>query len=69
MTLAKLSASPSSASRLGTKLEIHQGVAARQSNSGAWPALKKLLRIRRDRLIGQCAAEQGDEIARTSISH
>ena len=32
-----MSASPNSASRLGTKLEIHHGVAALQSNSGAWP--------------------------------
>ena len=36
--LANMSATPGSASRLGTKLEIHHGVAA--SNSGAWPALK-----------------------------
>ena len=40
IVLANMSASPSSASRLGTKLEIHHGVAAFQSNSGAWPALK-----------------------------
>jgi hypothetical protein len=32
-----MSASPNSASRLGTKLEIHQGVATTQSNAGAWP--------------------------------
>jgi hypothetical protein len=38
--LANMSASPSSASRLGTKLEIHHGVATFQSNTGAWPALK-----------------------------
>ena len=38
--LANMSASPSSASRLGTKLEIHHGVAAFQSNSGACPAHK-----------------------------
>jgi putative ABC transport system substrate-binding protein len=34
--LAYMSASPSSASKLGTKLEIHHGVAAFQSKSGAW---------------------------------
>ena len=33
-----MSASPSSASRLGTKLEIHDGVATSQSNAEAWPA-------------------------------
>src|SRR3954449_10348510 len=38
--LANMSASPNSASRLGTKLEIHQGVTATQSNAGAWPTLK-----------------------------
>ena len=38
--LANRSASPSYASKLGTKLQIHHGVAALQSNTGAWPALK-----------------------------
>jgi hypothetical protein len=36
-----MSASPSSASRLGTKLEIHYGVATSQSNAAACPVLKQ----------------------------
>jgi hypothetical protein len=38
--LANMSTMPSSASRLGTKLEIHQGVIAFQSNCAAWPAVR-----------------------------
>jgi hypothetical protein len=37
--LANMSASPSSASRLGTKLEIHHGVTASKRNIEAWPTL------------------------------
>ena len=40
IALAKLSASPISASRFGTKLEIHHGVVSFQSNTGVWPLLK-----------------------------
>src|SRR5215470_2534972 len=39
--LTNMSASPASASRLGTKLEIHDGAATSQSNAAAWPVLKQ----------------------------
>jgi len=38
--LANISANPISASTSGTKLEIHHGMVAFQSNSGVWLVVK-----------------------------